>query len=78
MTCIYDVGTQLTFRSVRDEFNREREGSSIDYGLWIQMDLREGKKMEEKKKRGWGADKGKENEKEGETTAEEWGKIKVI
>lgn len=57
--CIYDADTQLTFRSVRDEFNREREGSTMGYGLWIQIDLREIKKMEGKKRGWWGQTKGR-------------------
>lgn len=41
MMRIYDVGAQLTLKSIWDEFNREHDGSATGYGLWIQIDLRD-------------------------------------
>lgn len=75
MTCIDDVGAQLTFKSVRDEFNRERDGSAAGNGLGIQTDLRSAVK---KKRRGRRQSRHGEGEgKEGETGVEERGKMKV-
>lgn len=39
-TCTCDAGAQLTFKSIRDEFNGEQDGSATGNGLGIQVDLR--------------------------------------
>lgn len=50
------MGAQLTFKSVRDEFNREHDGSATGNRLGIQIDLRGRvkKKKREERVQTWG------------------------
>lgn len=57
------MGAQLTFKSVRDEFNRERDGSAAGNGLGIQTDLRSA--VKKKEEGGDSPDMGKEKERKG-------------